>query len=484
MIGRAAAAMGVKLLPGQRFIFDVALELRPDGRSWVFDEVVDTEPRRAGKTFKLSPLVAHRLSISWKKHEIWLTAQDNTRAVDRWLDIASKLDSALNRGQRVVKKRISNTKEILEHLETGSFFRPFAPGEKQMHGADPDLAIADELWAMSLEDKGWIETAIEPAFAVKSGQFWKLSAAGTERSVWLNMERERGRQTVLRGCDEGLAYFEWSIPETVDGVAVNDLDDDELLELILRFHPRGYIDGVSGDTSGLRPGFVASQIGKNRTAAIRSYGNLTQEDCEAGLWSIETWQLAAWPHPERPRIPNGARVALGVAVDELGREASIVIGAKNGPVVLEAPQNLTQPGETWVPAEIVRLCAQHDVAAIGWCNFGRVRSVGDKIVQLLPEMSFVRLNGLDYAAACARLNSEISEATSARPSMIQHGSEPHFTAAMQAAVESHRLKAGPTWTISETRKPIEVLEAATVCAWTVEHMPDPEPGPPEPFEIW
>ena len=48
---------------------------------------------------------------------------------------------------------------------------------------------------------------------------------------------------------------------------------------------------------------------------------------------------------------------------------------------------------------------------------------------------------------------------------------------MQAAVESDRLKTGPVWDLGETREPIQALEAATVAAWAVDHMPTPTPAP-------
>ena len=469
-VGRVADAMGHPLYPGQRFVFDVALEL-VEGFDWAYEEVNDFEPRRGGKTYKLVPLVAHRCSQS-KPAQAWLTAQDNTRAVNRWLDVAGPLERELNRTKTVVKKKISHTHEIVTWIRTGSFFKPFAPTPDAMHGEDPDLAIADELWSFDLADKAYLETAIEPAFAVKSGQFWKLSAAGTEDSAWMNLEIERGRRSVAAGIDRGLAYFEWSIPETIDGKPVDELDEPDLVELILRFHPRGYANGVDGETRGLRAEFVAGQIAKNPSAAIRNYGNLPQENRETGLWPLDAWQLATW-RQNGPRIPDGARIALGIAVDELGRESSIVIGAENGPIVLEAPTELTRPGETWVAAEVVRLTALYDVGAVGVCYFGRVRSVADQVAQLVPDVHMIRLNGPDFAAACARFESEIIEATPTRPSLIQHGSERHLTAAMQAAAKNTRSKAGPMWSIGETREPIQALEAATIAAWAVDHMPEP-----------
>ena len=482
VVGRAATAMGHPLFPAQQFVFDVALEL-VQRFDWAFEEVADLEPRRAGKTYKLAPLVAHRCAQP-RRAEVWLTAQDNTRAVDRWHDVAAPLAQLLNAKKREVRFRISNTKEILEWLETGSFFRPFAPGEKQLHGADPDLAIADELWSLDLADKANLETAVEPAFSVKSGQFWKLSAAGTERSSWLNLERERGRAAVLGGRRSGLAYFEWSVPEEIDGIPVDELTDAELIELVLRFHPRGYKDGVSGETRGLRTRFLVSQVEKGRASFLRSFGNLTQENDRLGLFPAESWSLATWRVDQGLRIPEDARVALAVAVDELGRESSIVLGTRNGPIALEAPAHLTRDGETWVPAEVVRLAAQYRIGVVAVNYSGRARQVADKISELLPEVEQLRLTGPNYSAACARVKAEITEAKPGQPSDIQHGSEPHLTAAMKAAVEDNRLKTGPVWGIGETREPIEVLEAATVCAWAVDHMPAPAPAPAGPFEIW
>ena len=42
-----------------------------------------------------------------------------------------------------------------------------------------------------------------------------------------------------------------------------------------------------------------------------------------------------------------------------------------------------------------------------------------------------------------------------------------------------RMKAGPVWALGETREPIQVLEAATVAAWAVDHMPEPADVEPE-----
>lgn len=483
VVDELATALKHPLYPSQRYVYDVALEVLDDGH-WAYEDVVDLEPRRAGKTYKLVPLIAHRCSMPGRRMEAWLTAQDNTRAVDRWHDVAQPITLALNKRRQVVKMKISNTHEILQWVGTGSFFKPFAPGEKQMHGADPDLAAADELWSMDLTDKANLETAIEPAFSVKSGQFWKFSAAGTERSSWLNHERERLRESVSRGRRQGLAGFEWSIPEEVDGIAVDALEAEDLVELVMRFHPRGYADGLGGETRGLRREFLVSQLEKGRPAFVRNYGNLTQEAAAVGVFPADLWQLATWRQDLGPRIPDGARISLGVAVDALGRESSIVLGTRNGAVaVLEAPPQFTREGETWVAAEVVRLSQLYGVASVAVNYAGRSRAVGDQIAQLLPGVPLLKLTGPDYSAACARLKAEISEARPDAPPLIQHGSEPHLTAAMQAAGESERLKTGPVWDLGETREPIQALEAATVAAWAVEHMPDEAPAP-VPFRIF
>ena len=90
------------------------------------------------------------------------------------------------------------------------------------------------------------------------------------------------------------------------------------------------------------------------------------------------------------RIPEDARVALAVAVDELGRESSIVLGTRNGPIALEAPAHLTRDGETWVPAEVVRLAAQYRIGVVAVNYSGRARQVADKISELLPEVEQLR----------------------------------------------------------------------------------------------
>lgn len=443
--------MGAPLFPSQRYVFDVALEVMPDGR-FAYNEVLDLEPRRSGKSHKARALVAWRCGR--ERSAAWMTAQSGKSAVKRWRDVADEIDRVF--GSRV-RRKISQAYEEVR-WGNGSVFQPFTPNEEGMHGEDPDLVLLDEWWTVDLVMKALLETAYEPAFSIKTtAQAWKLSAAGTPRSAALREDRARGRAVAASGGRTGLAHFEWSIPERVAGRPVAELGDAELIALVLANHPR--------TGRGLQEPFLWSQLAKGRSAFIRSYGNIDQAE-DPGELAIGQ---DAW---ERSRsgevIPVDVRVGVGVEVDPEGRESTVATAwrAPDGRAFVQVTQH--GAGGRWV-AEYA--AAMPGVAAVAGYYLGRTRGLMDELEQQGVEV--IKLYGPGMAAASARFHDGLV----AEPPDVMHDGSLVLESGLRAA----ELPARKPWQ-PRGGEPISVVQACSAALWAADHLPA-APPPAVPFRI-
>lgn len=448
--------MGTPLFPAQKFILDVALEVDVMSGTWVYEDVTVAMQRRAGKTHLLRPLVAHRAAMT-DAMQIWLTAQKREKAVERWAEVKNALENVMREELYI---RISNGHEIVR-WENMSTFRPFAPDEDTMHGEGPDLVIVDELWSFDAREKSLIEQGYIPAWSVKSGQVWKLSAAGTDRSDWLIEETARGRAACDAGVTTGTAYFEWSIPAVVDGEPVSRLDDEALVELVLAHHPRR--------DHGLRVNYLEQQLQKwGRAEFLRAFGGVPMARTDDLLVPLDVWELAA---ARSILIPEGEPIVLGVAVEPYGRESAIVAGwrsPEDGKARVEVLDKAA--GTRWLAKRVEDLRAAWNVLQVATLSVGPIRGIIDDGLKV-PQA--------DWPAACSAFLSGIHEVDernrpTGRPPLILHDGRrgPELTDAMTAA-DVQRGRHGLTFT-PRGKEPISVLDAATLALWALNHLPESE----------
>jgi hypothetical protein len=449
--------MGAPLFPWQQAVADVALEVLEDG-SWAYDEVFVTAPRRSGKTHLIVPVTAHRCGQK-RPANAWITAQTLKSAVRRWEEIANKIVNSPLRPQ--VKKNRGNP-QMLRWPATEAAFTPFAPSEDAMHGEDPDLVWVDELWAFDHEDRAVIQQGYEPAFSVKSGQAWLMSTAGTPRSEWFNETRRRAQVAAENGVRTGLAGFDWSAPERVGGRPIEELPDEQLLEVVLDAHPRR--------DHGVRPDFLAKQLGKGRIEFLRAYANLSQTADSVGERSVfSSEQMRS--NRRGGVIPDDARIGLGVAVDEDRRDACIAV-AWRGPDGRCLTAYQRAEGTRWAVPEVRRLTGVYDVGVVAVQSAGPARDVADALEAGGVEV--LRVSQADTAAAGSRFHDEFVAGTVGWDGSLD------FSAAV-AAAEAHKVQSGIVWR-SLTGAPVTTLNAGSVAVWGVDHAQE-EQKQPEP-EIW
>ena len=332
-----AEAMGLPLMPWQRQVADVALEVTPAG-IYRYSTVVLTVPRQSGKTSLLRPVLAHR-ALTVPRAQLWITAQLRQDARDTWADTCDLIeDSPLG---EMTKRRNTNGGECLT-FSNSSRLRLFNAGsDKALHGKQSDLVFIDEAFAFGEEQGDAILQAVLPTQATRPGaQTWIVSTAGTASSTWLRSYVKRGRAQSARR----MAYFEWGIPEDTE-----DLTD---LDLYVKHHP------AVGHTIS-RDALETAQEGMKPAEFARAYGNYWTSSAEwvippeiwnkaASVLSIDRsrpFALAAEVNADRS---GGCIVACGIATDPAtGREHALL------EVIDE------RPGIGWIAPRLVEISGKY-----------------------------------------------------------------------------------------------------------------------------
>lgn len=442
---------------------DVALEVLDDG-SWAYESVTIFVQRRAGKTVLVEPVTMHRCSQG-PRRSVWLTAQKRENAVKRWREIRDRFETSPFKP--LVRSTIGTSHEAVRWPRTGSAFTPFAPDEESMHGEDPDLVWIDELWAFLLADRQKIQAGYRPAWSVKSGQEWKMSAAGTARSEWQKAERVSGRAAVEAGVTEGVAFFEWCIPTEVEGVPVEDWSDELLLQQVLANHPRA--------GRGLRASYLADELRsakddptKGRAEFVRAYGGI-DTDALGAVESAVPWEkftAAELPEGEE-RMPQSPEQVYGIgfAVDPLSREGAVSIAWRRPDGVRLTEVVEVRPGVAWMGARLAELAARYHGSVLATNNIGPARRVLDEL--RAKGIECLGLTEADWQAACSRLDDAWTEGDTPT---VRHLGEPELGAAVADAT-TRQLKSGAAWA-SRDGRPITVLEAHTLSVWAVDHLPE------------
>lgn len=457
--------MGRPPMPWQRDVWDVALEVQseaagdPEPGAWAYDDALITVERQAGKTTGLRPVVVHRCGRE-SGVRVFMTAQKREKARLRWLDATDDmLRSVLGPD---VKRLISNGHEVLEWLEQRSKFSPFAPNEDDLHGESPDMVVVDEWWAFEEEQTKALEAAYVPGFATKNGQAWKLSTAGTRKSWALNRDRRKGRRAVEQDVRLGTYFYEHSLPDVVDGIPLEELTDDQLVEAAIRHH------AAYGFT--LRPASVWSAwrvMDGDRSEFLRGFGNRTAESA-ADSWraiDVDTWTGAAKP----TRIPADAVVSLGFDVDPERRDAGVVASWRGPDGVLVQEVLRRHVGTRWVAAYVAGIVGRQRLIGPPACNpVGAARDVADELATLGVELD--TLTAADFAAACQRHASGLEERT------WSHPNDPDLNAAAEAA---GWRKVASSFAWSGDVEPVSTLCASSLSGWAFDH-PGPEPEKPTP----
>ncbi|MGC5664939.1 hypothetical protein ACN261_31615 [Micromonospora sp. WMMD723] len=203
---KVSKALGSPYMPWQRYTADIGLEIDLDTGLLAYRGVDLTVPRQSGKTTTVLSVAVHRAN-AWQRQRILYGAQTGTAAREKWEDEHLPILEAAKAFQGRYRVRKANGREAILWTRTRSIHTLTTNKEQAGHGRILDLALLDEYFA---QVDYRLDQATGPAMITRANaQKWRLSTAGTSRSVPFNQMRARGRAAVEQGRQSKIAYLDW-----------------------------------------------------------------------------------------------------------------------------------------------------------------------------------------------------------------------------------------------------------------------------------
>lgn len=369
-----AARLGRPLMPHQRLIADVALEIDPATGLLAYDEVDVIINRQQGKSETSFPVMTHRCTgfnralSDWVRRElghdvpepgpqrVLYTAQRAEDARQKWRDIhVDRLEKSPFGPRLDIRKRLA-AEQI--RWPNGSTWSPGSTtGKSGGTGDTLDLAFIDEAWSHS---DNRTELGMRPAMLTRPWrQLWVMSMIpGLSRALpgswpYLRTKRQNGRSRVQAGINRGVAYFEWSADPDMDPA-----DPATWWSCMPAL-------GLTTPESAIRSDFDAMPL-VDFSAEYLGWEPAAQ---------VAKWSVISEPTWSGLRVPNvrGAYldpVALGVDAQPDLSSASIGMAALdvNGDTYVELIDR--RPGINWAVEALVEIAAANGPCAIGIAAHG------------------------------------------------------------------------------------------------------------------
>ncbi|MBB4699307.1 terminase large subunit domain-containing protein [Sphaerisporangium siamense] len=444
--------LGYKVMPWQQYVLDVAFELDPDTGLFAYREVGLSIPRQQGKTTIVLGVVVHRL-MAWHRQRVIYAAQNRTEAFRRFdEEFVEVLDGSRLAGRFRVRRTTGQEQIIWQ--DTRSRMGITSNTEKAAHGATLDLGVIDEAFAHE-DDR--LEQAFVPAQSTRDmAQLWWASAGGTDKSVYLNRKRDRGRELMEALWTEGrhpaVAHFEWYAPD--------DMPRDKPATWRACMPALGHTVSeatIRGDLDRMDPAeFDRAYLNRTRKKAPPSDPNVPK---------------GKWPGLADRQSQPGVQLALAIEVSHDRAWSSLVVAAlrPDGRVHVELVDR--RPGTAWVVAAIVRLRRLWDPVAIAIASTGSpagsliddldaagVKAPEDKDKPKRGDLIIMRTN--DIVEACGQMADAMTQAT------IVHTDQVDMTSAVTGAMTR---PSGDAWVLDRRRSLTDVspFMGATLARWAL-----------------
>ncbi|OKL49300.1 hypothetical protein BM477_04785 [Boudabousia marimammalium] len=438
----ARALLGGALMPWQRYVADVAMELDVNNPgAYQYQTVVVTVPRQAGKSHLSRAVMIDRL-LSYNDHTIVMTAQTGKDARKSWKKMVKALGADRKENESYFHALQGQGSEVLEYLPRESTVSPFAPTPKSVHGDTVHLAHIDEAWAFDEIAGEALKVAINPTqLTVLDSQLWIVSTRGTGRSAYLNKLIDEGRASV-DDPNSRIAYFEWSADEVA-------ADKDPYGRETLAFHP------AIGHTQTYEKILALGQS-ENLGSWRRSYLNLPAMNERDSLIDLGIWAgLTADPRPEMPAFDK-VTFAWDVAAD--GGAASLAaawpVTTPDGTVIYGEIMKVT-PGTNWVIPALAKLHASGSTRFYS-DDSGPNRTLNQAVSD--AGISFETLTSRDYATACQMIFDK------AKKGNIMHNGSDSVVRDLQA-VAIRSIGGTMAFSIEKSDGPIQSLRALAIAMW-------------------
>ncbi len=434
-MAEVAARLGTPLMPWQRMVADVALELDPGTGRLAHREVGLTVPRQSGKTTLLLAMMVHRALGFGQRQRIVYTAQTRNDARQKWEDgHVAALDASPFRGMYQVRK--SNGSEAIK-WRNGSLHGITATTEKSGHGETLDLGVIDEAFAQ-VDNR--LEQAMKPAMITRpQPQLWVVSTAGTPDSssyLWAKVEAGRKR---AQGGPSSIAYFEWSADE--------DADPADPATWWSCMPALGHTIGEDA----VRADFESMLLPEFRRAYLNQW---VAGKAEAPI-PLALWDACADPATE---VTDPVAFAFDVTPDRAWASIAVAGRRPDGRLHLEVVDH--RPGTGWVVERLGELVARWKPTAVVADLTGPAGSLAADAERARLEV--VAVTAGQHAQACGRLYDEVVSG------QVRHRGQLMLAKALDEATKRPLGDGGWAWSRKSSAVDICPLVAVTLAGWAVD----------------
>lgn len=453
---RVAECLGKPFMPWQRAAADVALEVDPGTGRLVYDDVRITVPRQSGKTTLTLPVVLTRWQCSrflGGPQVMLYFAQNRIKARRKWENAFVNELKRYEPTRGLYDVKLSTGDEHIR-FNDDSTFGIDSTTENAVHGDSLDWAEQDE--AFALPDFR-MDQAVIPTMATRpSPQFWLLSTAGKDDSVYLWNKVTTGRDVVTSGSIGKICYIEYS--------AEQDLDPEDYGNHDVWYSCMPALGHTIPITA------VQSAFEKmERAEFARAYLNIWPDEVIDTKIPLGWWRACADPASAIAGQPafaldvswdrsSACIVAVGRSVTDPDRAAVEVVDYRPG------------RGTQWVVPRVVQLLHTHRGRGVALDAFGPATS----LVRPLTEAGVVPLvpGTSRMVGACGALY----DAAYHRAIMVKSDDDhPKGDPVLESALKgsaTRKLTDSWLWCREASKSDISPLVAATVGLWAHGEMPE------------
>lgn len=463
-VAKVAEWLGTPLMPWQRYVLDVALEVDPVTGRLAYRDVVTTVPRQSGKTTLLLAKMVWRAN-AWPRQNIMYAAQNRLSARRKWeREHVATLDQAERFAGRYTVRRANGDEAIM--WRNGSWHGITSTTETAAHGETLDQATIDE--AFALEDDR-MEAAFSPAMITRpQPQQDIVSTAGTLRSRYLNSKRELGRALVESGTRSTMAYFDWTVESEI---GKGDYDRTDLATSLSCMPALCPTPGPCTCSPLWRHTVTHDAIAAERTKMKpaeydRAYLNVTRLEVVEDDPNVPT---EVWPDLlDADSVLRPPDVAFAIDVTPDRAYTSIGAAGINRDGLLHVELVDHRPGTDWVVARLRQLVDDHKPVGVGVDAGGPAGSLVDPLRKAgitmpddpaEPKPGQLALPTVpQIAAMCGAF------ADDCRQDKLRHIGQPELAAAI-AGARTKPLADSWKWTRRGSSADISPLVAITVARW-------------------
>ena len=426
------------------------LEAKDEGGLPLYPETAIMLPRRGQKTTGIWATLLGRCE-NQPGHKVVTTAQDGTRARNRWAEVARALEAIgwtelpgnnIRYGNGFEAFEWANGPRLWIVPPKASAFRGEAADDMFFDEAGelrPEVSedlLAGALPLMDTRPQGQVIVAGTPS-KTRAGLLWKSLASG-----------RKGLSGIV---DYSIRDDEASVTYSEDGAAQLNLD------ILRRVHP-----GIGTLTTEARmiQRFESMQLQQFEMEYLCRFplDNMT------GALDLQKWFDARVPDVERP---DRVGIAFDCAVDSTCASIAYAWRDENGKAYIELVAH--RPGTSWVPQQAHIAGTKRRGQSVGFDDIGANRDPAERLQKLRPQVPIMRYTMKDIMGAAQRLVTELHDENLAHFGQVDLDEAAKNIAWRQIAQSGRAfgMKASQGASISP-------IVAASLALWTFDRQPKRE----------